>query len=83
MLKMRFNGMGGVSQFGGNFGPWIIAAMILKLVIFVAIVFIVYKIIRKHNFHSISAINVLNERYAKGEIEEEDYLKRKEVLKSK
>lgn len=82
-MDIRLNGMRGVSQFSGNFGPWIIGAMVLRLVIFVAIIFIAYKIIKKHNFHSISAIRILNERYAKGEIEEEDYLKRKEILKKK
>ena len=83
MMERGFNGMRGVSQYGGDFGPWIIVVMVFKLVIFVAIIFIAYKIIKKHNFRSISAINILNERYAKGEIEEEDYLKRKEVLKRK
>ena len=83
MMQRGFNGMYGINQFGGVFGPWIIVAMVLKLVIFFLIIFIVYKIIKKHNFHSISAIRILNERYAKGEIEEEEYLKRKEILRKK
>lgn len=80
-MGMRFNGMSGSSQFSVNMGPWIIAAMIIKFIIFFLIIFIVYKLIRKHSFHSMSALRILNERYAKGEIEEDDYLKRKEILK--
>jgi putative membrane protein len=80
-MGMRFNAMNGSSQFSGNLVPWIIATMVIKFVLFFLIMFIIYKIIRKHSFHSISAIRILNERYAKGEIEEEDYLKRKEILK--
>ena len=82
-MGMRFNGMNGISQFSGAYGPWIIVVMVLKLVISVAIIFIAYKIIKKHNFHSISAIKILDERYAKGEIEEDEYLNRKKVLKQK
>jgi len=83
MMERGFNGMHGISQIGGNFGPWIIIAMALKLVILVVIIVIAYKYFKKHNLRSISAIKILNERYAKGEIDEEDYLKRKEVLKQK
>ena len=75
--------MRGISQFSGAYGPWIIVAMVLKLIILVSIIFIVYKIIKKHNFHSISAIKILDERYAKGEIEEDEYLNRKKTLKKK
>ena len=78
-----FDAMHGVSHYGGTFGPWIIGAMVVKLVILVAVIFIAYKVLKKHNFRSISAIKILNERYAKGEIEEEEYLKRKEILKAK
>lgn len=73
--------MSGSSQFSVNMGPWIIAAMVIKFIIFFSITFIAYKLIRKHSFRSISAIRILNKRYAKGEIEEDDYLKRKEILK--
>jgi len=80
-MGMRFNGMSGSSQFSANLGPWIVAAMVIKFIIFFLIIFISYKIIRKHIFHSISAIRILDERYANDEIEEEDYLKRREILK--
>lgn len=83
MMGRGFNGIRGVSQYGVAFGPWMIIAMLIKLIIFLAIIFIAYKIIKKYNFHSISAMRILDERYAKGEIEEEDYLKRKEVLRRK
>jgi len=82
-MGMRFNGMNGISQFSSAYDLWIIVAMVLKLVILVAIIFIAYKIIKKHNFHSISAIKILDERYAKGEIEEDEYLNRKKILKQK
>jgi len=72
--------MGGLSQSGA---PWMIIAiaMVLKIVIFSIIIFVVYKRIKRHRLGSISAIKILDERYAKGEINEEEYFKRKEVLK--
>jgi len=53
--------------------------MVIKFIIFFSIIFIAHKLIRKYSFRSISAIRILNERYVKGEIEEDDYLKRKEL----
>jgi len=55
--------------------------MVIKFIIFFSIIFIAHKLIRKYSFRSISAIRILNERYVKGEIEEDDYLKRKELFK--
>lgn len=82
-MQRGFNGMYGVGRFGG-FAPWmVLVAAIIKIVILVVIIFIAYTIIKKHNFSSFSAIKILNERYAKGEIGEEEYLKKKEFLRKK
>lgn len=72
----------GYGMFGGN--------RILCMVIIGIIGIISYFIIKhfnknKNNSNTInsenSAIDLLNERYAKGEIDEEEYNKRKEILR--
>ncbi|MGE5628466.1 MAG: SHOCT domain-containing protein [Solirubrobacterales bacterium] len=83
-MMRGFGGMYGINQFGGSFPIWFMfGMMVLKLVVIAVIIFVAYKMYKKHNFKSFSAIGILNERFAKGEIDEEEYLKRKEVLKRK
>jgi len=66
---MRYGAYHGV----GTLGPWMIGAAIFKLVIFIAIIYVAYRLIKKHNFSSRTALVILSERYAKGEIDEEEY----------
>ncbi|WP_432666035.1 SHOCT domain-containing protein [Wukongibacter baidiensis] len=74
------------------FGPsnnylwiWMFAAHIIGLLIFIGIIILVIKLINKntmvqnHSYPS-KSLDVLNERYIKGEINEKEYLYMKKIL---
>ncbi|GFZ30362.1 hypothetical protein CSC2_08880 [Clostridium zeae] len=81
---MFCNVYGGFRGYGGpNF-----FMMIPMLIIFLAIIYFVFKAISSKNFnapidkYSSNAMDILNERFVKGEIDEEEYsLKKKQLLK--
>ena len=72
---------------GGNFW-WIgLCALVVKLIILVVIIYFVIKLIKKHckkveelKAKNDSAMCILRERYAKGEIEAEEFNQRKAEL---
>lgn len=77
---------GSYGHFGGYNGGGMIFMMGFGLLIFLAIVFIILKLVKQNtipNFskHNNSALDILNERLAKGEINEEEYNKVKVMLK--
>lgn len=79
------SGFNGIRQGANSLQPMMsgvsIALMIFKLVILVVLIVVAIILIRKYFFSNRKAIAILNERYAKGEIEEEEYLKKKQILK--
>lgn len=86
MLCRGFLGNGGLRYFNGYNGGGMILMMGFGLLIFLAIAFLIFKLIKPNtisNFsqHENSALNILNERFAKGEINEEEYNKMKVTLK--
>jgi putative membrane protein len=72
-------GYGGYGGFGG--GPFM---MIIPLLIIGLIVYAMYKLLNHSRDNSPrnngEAINILMERYASGEITEEEYLSKKKLL---
>lgn len=64
----------------GSFTVWAFVPMILRSLIFVGLVYLAIKLFKNNGSDSRSAINILNEKYANGEISEEEYIKRKNVL---
>lgn len=70
---------GGYGMFGGG------GLLGLIIIVIVGYLFIKYFDENRNNANTFSrksnAIDLLNERYAKGEIDEEEYTKRKNVLK--
>ncbi|PRR81704.1 SHOCT domain-containing protein [Clostridium vincentii] len=73
----------------GSFGGWGMYLMIgFCLLMFLTLIFFAFKLIKAHSHSkssesSDSALNILNERYARGEISDEEYTKRKIILSTK
>ena len=82
-------GMRGV-QNAGNFwhaagyaAPLMVGIMIFKIVIFIVLVVLAIKYVKKYRLNNSVAMNILNEKYANGEIDEEDYMRKKTNLTRK
>lgn len=81
MMRGYFNGVDRFSRVGfGMFdGPYMWVAMLLHLLIIVGVILFIIWIVRKlthpkHvNIDSSSAIEIVKERYAKGEITKEEF----------
>lgn len=61
--------------FGGMF-----LIMGFKLLIFIGLIYIAVKLLKKYSNKSNSSLRILDEKFASGEISEEEYLKRKLIL---
>lgn len=73
-----WNGNYGCSFLGSNaFGGWHYGIMLGVIIIIVALILLAR---RKKNSNGNGALNTLKELYVKGEITEEEYLKRKNVI---
>lgn len=81
------NGFNGFQHGYNNLQPmmatWSPVIMIIKLAILIGLIVVAIIVLRKFCFSNRRAITILNERYAKGEIEEEEYLKKKQILRNK
>lgn len=85
-------GFDGHGMFFGNSGLWMIGFAIVRLLIFALLVFLIIKFIapkfrtshsvaNTNNTNAVSeALQILNARYAKGELETETYLIMKDNL---
>lgn len=75
-------------HFGGYGGGGMFLMMGFGFLIFLTLIFLVYKLMRNNtpsNNSSLnnSTLNILNERFAKGEIDEDEYTKKKIILSKK
>ncbi|AFS79064.1 hypothetical protein DUF2078 [Gottschalkia acidurici 9a] len=73
------------SGFGpsGLGGSWMFFAMGIRLLAFVGLVFLSFKLFKKYTDNSNHTMKILDEKFASGEISEEEYLKRKSILSQK
>lgn len=77
----------GYGAYGYGGGVWIMPVVmgILRIALLAVIVYFIYKLFVK-NKHNItgpscsSAVEILNERFAKGEISEEEYIAKKKQI---
>lgn len=67
-------GLFGMGFMGG--GMWFYGIVFLLIVLLT-----VYLINNNHNVHKVTALETLDKEYAKGNITDDDYLKRKDNLK--
>lgn len=79
------NGFNSMMDFGSRFGVWIIVFEIIKLLVLVVVAIIVIRILvnrsnRQHRPNTSRAIEILEERYASGEISEEEFKNKLKIL---
>ena len=70
-------------MFCGGFGEVGLIVMGIKSFIFIALIVVGIKLFNKHTDNSRNALKILDEKFAKGEINEDDYRARKNVLLQK
>lgn len=76
-------GMGAGAFGGGRMGGFMPLMMIIRLAILIALIVLAVKLYKKHIGGPASALKLLDERFAKGEIDEEEYTRRKQFLTQK
>ncbi len=74
---------GGFGEPGFMNGGWFLLMMGIKIFIFIALIVLGIKLFNKHTDNSRNALKILDEKFAKGEINEDDYIARKNVLLQK
>ena len=77
---MFCGGFGGAGAIGSG---WFLLMMGIRVLIFAAIIVLGIKLFNKYTDNSRSALKILDEKFAKGEINEDDYISRKNVLLKK
>lgn len=80
MFCRGFWGFGPASSMG--YGGMFIM-MGFKILIFIALIVFAFKLFKKYTDKSNDAIKILNEKFASGEITQEEYLNRKAILSQK
>ncbi|MDP4147614.1 MAG: SHOCT domain-containing protein [Bacillota bacterium] len=84
MFCRGFGPMGyGFASHGYFGGGFMLIMMVFRLLILIGIVVLAVKLFKKYTNNSSSVIRILDEKFAKGEISEEEYIKRKSILKQK
>ncbi len=66
------------SGFGFSSGMYMM--MGIKILVFIALIVIGVKLIKNYTENSNSALKILDEKFAKGEISEEEYIKKRAVM---
>lgn len=79
---------GGFGGYGlGYAGPlsytWMFLAMGFRLLVFIGLVVLAVKLFKSYTNKSEDNMRILNERFARGEISEEEYIRRRTILSQK
>lgn len=79
---------GGFGSYGTNsFGPvgfgWMFLSLGIRFIVFAVIILFVYKLFKNYTNRPSDIVRILDEKFARGEITEEEYLKRKSILTQK
>ncbi|GAA0739301.1 SHOCT domain-containing protein [Clostridium oceanicum] len=81
---MFCGGYGNYSSFAGGTGSnlWFFGFFIIKVLIFIGIAFFIAKLVKKYFFSNHFSLKSLDDKYVNGEIDEEEYLRRKDFIKN-
>ncbi|QEK13341.1 SHOCT domain-containing protein [Crassaminicella thermophila] len=63
--------------------PWMILRMGLGIVITIGFVIWITRLVRDYGYNRKHAIELLDEKFANGEIGEEEYMQKKKIIKGK
>ncbi|HEX9026756.1 MAG TPA: SHOCT domain-containing protein [Clostridium sp.] len=77
---MFCNGFGGYGPAGSIGYGGMFLAMGFRMLIFITLIVVAVKLFKNYTNKSNDAIKILNEKFASGDINEEEYLKRKAIL---
>lgn len=77
--------------FGGyGFGPlssigygWMFLVLAFRLIMFALLIILAIKLFKRHSSKPSDSMRILNEKFARGEISEEEYLRRRTILLQK
>lgn len=72
-----FCGFGGP---GFGFSPWMSMMMGIRILVFIVLIVLGAKLIKNYTSNSNGALKILDEKFASGEISEEEYIKRRTVM---
>lgn len=76
----------GLGTFASNAWPWVLGSNILGLLIFAGVIYFIVKLIAREKsvsrISSSKALEILRQRFALGEISEDEYIHKKKILSS-
>lgn len=78
-----FEGMHGTLGSSNGFSSFMFIPALVELIFFAVLIYAGLKFFKTWSFGNNSAMKILNEKYASGEIDEEEYLKRKTLLQKR
>lgn len=74
-------GCGLGAGFAGGWSSSMIIPMLFRLLVIIGIIYFGVKLFRNHSINTNHALKLLDEKFAMGEISEEEYVKRKNILR--
>lgn len=67
--------------FAGGWSSWMIVPMMFRFLIIIAVIYFGIKLFKSHITNNNHAIKLLDEKFDMGEMSEEEYLMRKNILR--
>ncbi|NMM61763.1 SHOCT domain-containing protein [Clostridium sp. P21] len=65
------------------FSPWMSIMMGVRILLFIILVVVAVKLIKSYMVNSSSAMRILDEKFASGEISDEEYTRRRTIIMKK
>jgi len=74
-------GCGIGTGFAGGWSSWMVIPLIFRFLVIITVIYFGMKLFRSHVTNNNHAVKLLDEKFAMGEINEEEYVKRKSILR--